>query len=89
MTQPVLREDEQPWVNDDPASTPQSSVANVTARPVLSCVLLGEEPLAARCGDVLLERGHQILGLVSGSAALSQWARSRNIPVFARSAYRP
>lgn len=59
------------------------------ARAVLSCVLLGEEPLAARCGDGLLDRGHQILGVVSGAPAVRQWARSRNIPVFARSAYRP
>jgi len=90
MLEAVIRADAQHGVSDDPApSAPTSGVAALTARPVLSCVLLGEEPLAARCGELLLERGHDILGLVSGSPALRQWARARNIPVFERGSSRP
>jgi amino acid adenylation domain-containing protein len=89
MTEAVLLDDAQSWLADEPVqSIPESGVAPVAARPALTCVLLGEEPLAARCGDVLLERGHAIIGLVSSSAALCRWARSRGIPVVARGAHR-
>src|SRR5262245_54832544 len=89
MGEAVFRDDARRWGDDEPApSIPESGVVPVAARPALTCVLLGEEPLAARCGDVLLERGHSILGLVTSSAALRQWARARNIPVLERRGYR-
>ncbi|HTV18201.1 MAG TPA: formyltransferase family protein, partial [Polyangiaceae bacterium] len=87
MTQPVIRDDltQRRRFADEPKL---SAVAEVPERPSFTCVLLGEEPLAARCADVLVERGHQIIGVVSGAAPLRQWARGRNIPVFARNEYR-
>lgn len=65
-----------------------AAVAKASERPVFSCVLLGEEPLAARCADALVERGHQVLGVVSATAPLRQWARARNIPIYERGTYR-
>ena len=89
MTQPLFRDD-LPSLRrgaDEPKLAPVVSAG--AARPTLSCILLGEEPLAARCADVLAERGHQILGVVSEAAPLRQWARARNIPTFSRRSYRP
>jgi hypothetical protein len=49
--------------------------------------LLGEEPLAARCGDHLLGRGHVILGVVAASPAIAQWAKARGVRLIERGAY--
>jgi len=88
MTQPLIRDDltQRRRGADEPRS---AAAAIASERPAFSCIVLGEEPLAVRCADVLVERGHQILGVVSGAAPLRQWARARNIPVFERSNYRP
>jgi amino acid adenylation domain-containing protein len=88
MTQHLLRDDlaSRRSANDNERN-PTSDVSE--ARPAFSCILLGEEPLAARCADVLAERGHRIVGVVSNAAPLRQWARARNIPAFERNAYRP
>jgi amino acid adenylation domain-containing protein len=91
MTQPLLRDDSSARPTGEPepdSSMVEHETANDMTPAHLGCVLLGEEPLAARCGDLLLDRGHQILGLVSSSPALRQWARARSIPVFERGAYR-
>ena len=56
-------------------------------RPAFRCVLLGEEPLAARCGDHLLGKGHEVLGVVAASPAIAQWAKARGLPLIERSAY--
>jgi amino acid adenylation domain-containing protein len=89
MTQPLIRDDSpsQRRGAEEPKLAPVARACE--ARPALSCILLGEEPLAARCADVLAERGHQVLGVVSDSAPLRQWARARNIPTFSRTSYRP
>jgi amino acid adenylation domain-containing protein len=58
-----------------------------TVKPVFSCVLLGEEPLAAHCGDYLLEQGHRIVGVIAASAAVRQWAKSRELLLVDRKAY--
>ena len=58
-------------------------------RPIetLECLLLGEEPLAQRCAEVLLERGHRIVALVTNTQALETWARDNGIPTLTRSSY--
>lgn len=90
MTQPLIRDDSPARRRGAEEPTKPTPVARAgEARPSLSCVLLGEEPLAVRCADVLAERGHQILGVVSEAVPLRQWARARNIPTFSRSSYRP
>ena len=48
-------------------------------RPVLRCLILGEEPIVARCGELLLERGHQILALSSKQVSLQSWADKKKI----------
>src|SRR5689334_9803782 len=86
MTQPVLREDlGSPPPFDLAGPTPELGVVH----QALTCVLLGEEPLAARCGELLLERGHAIIGCVATSPVIRQWAKSHGIPTFERNAYRP
>ncbi|HYO95525.1 MAG TPA: amino acid adenylation domain-containing protein [Polyangiaceae bacterium] len=52
-----------------------------------ACVLLGEEPLVARCAEVLLARGHRILAIVSSAAAIVRFASERSIAVLARAEY--
>ena len=46
------------------------------------CVILGEEgTLAARCGEVLREAGHDILLMVTPSADIAAWARASDVRV--------
>src|SRR5690606_26972464 len=88
MTQPVIHDDltSRRRAGDElRLATP----ATATEPSTFSCVVLGEEPLAVRCADVLLERGHRVLGVVSSAAPLRQWARARDIPAFERGSYRP
>jgi amino acid adenylation domain-containing protein len=85
MTQPLLHDD----LTQRRRVAELEAPAKAKERAAFSCIVLGEEPLAARCADVLLDRGHQILGVVSSAAPLRQWARARSIPVFDRSSYRP
>src|SRR5688572_19783765 len=93
MTQPLIRDDfgvRREQLEERRSGAPSGVAAKDDSLiRSLGCVLLGEEPLAARCGDVLLERGHQILGLVSNSPALRQWAKGRGVAVFERGKYRP
>jgi amino acid adenylation domain-containing protein len=49
--------------------------------------VLGEEPLAARCADHLMQRGHMLVGMVASSAVLRQWAKARNIQLLTRAEY--
>jgi amino acid adenylation domain-containing protein len=53
----------------------------------LSCLVLGEEPLAQRCAEVLLERGHNIVALVTNNQALEVWSRDQGILTLKRSEY--
>ncbi len=89
MNQSALRNDPTcPQSSEgDPAITSAVRAVSGSAHPLYSCVLLGEEPLASRCGDYLLERGHAIIGLVASAHALRQWAKARGIAVIERSAY--
>ncbi|MEG4054907.1 MULTISPECIES: amino acid adenylation domain-containing protein [unclassified Microcoleus] len=45
-----------------------------------SCFLIGETSLLIQCGEIILKRKHQIVGIVSPDRAISQWAKQNGIP---------
>jgi amino acid adenylation domain-containing protein len=45
-----------------------------------SCFLIGEGTLPIQCGELLLERGHKIFGVISSDALISSWAKGKDIP---------
>jgi len=45
------------------------------------CFLIGADTLLVACGDVLLQRGHEIAGVLTRTARVADWARSNGIPV--------
>ena len=45
----------------------------------MSCHLLGSEALLINCADVLLERGHVILGMVSDAPAITAWCTNLGV----------
>jgi folate-dependent phosphoribosylglycinamide formyltransferase PurN len=48
--------------------------------PPFSCYLIGETSLPASCGEILLQGGHAVLGVVSSDADVVRWARERDVP---------
>ena len=44
-----------------------------------SCFLMGEGTLPIQCAELLLEQGHQILGIVSPDESISDWAKEKGI----------
>jgi natural product biosynthesis luciferase-like monooxygenase protein len=52
---------------------------NAPAAP-LRCFLVGSDTLLVQCAEILLERGHRIMGVVSSAAPIEQWAAGRKIP---------
>lgn len=48
-----------------------------------SCYLIGEDTLLIECGEILLTKGHNILGIITAVPRISQWAHSKSIPVIA------
>lgn len=59
----------------------------VSRESKLTCLLLGEEPLLTRCGDVLRERGHLIQAVVTTSAFVRRWCEDLGLRVLARDEY--
>jgi hypothetical protein len=45
-----------------------------------SCFLIREGTLPIQCAELLLERGHEILGLISPEPSISPWAKGKDIP---------
>jgi surfactin family lipopeptide synthetase A len=45
-----------------------------------SCFIIGEGTLLIQCAELLLERGHEILGVISSDASISSWAKRKDIP---------
>src|SRR5262249_45221570 len=54
-----------------------ASLRSMTAG--LSCLLLGEEPLLQRCGEVLRARGHHIVAVVTRAPALETWCAEHGL----------
>ena len=46
-----------------------------------SCWLIGADTLLAECGEVLLARGHDVRGVVTGSERIAEWAGERELAV--------
>ncbi len=55
----------------------------MTTHNPYSSVLIGDESLLIQCAEVLLERGHSVLQVVSQNAAIKSWAQKRSIEIVA------
>jgi natural product biosynthesis luciferase-like monooxygenase protein len=49
-------------------------------RNKISSLLLGEGTLLTHCADTLLDRGHEVKGIVSANAEIRRWADTRKVP---------
>lgn len=47
----------------------------------LSCYIIGGQSLLIRCADVLLQRQHEILGVITADPAVQEWCESQDIAV--------
>jgi methionyl-tRNA formyltransferase len=47
---------------------------------LFSCFIIGEGTLPIQCAELLLEKGHQIFGVISSDASISSWAKGKDIP---------
>ena len=45
------------------------------------CYIIGEGSLPVQCGEVLLGRGHQVLGVISSDSGTREWANEKHIPI--------
>jgi len=45
-----------------------------------SCFMLGSESHLIRCAEILLQRGHQICGIISTESPITNWAEERGVP---------
>ena len=48
---------------------------------MLRCFLIGGDSLLVECGETLLRGGHAVLGVVTSTPRIAEWARQRGIPV--------
>jgi natural product biosynthesis luciferase-like monooxygenase protein len=46
-----------------------------------NCVVMGDDTLLLQCSEMLLERGHRIVGVVTTSEAVESWARRHDCAV--------
>ncbi|MEQ8484115.1 MAG: LLM class flavin-dependent oxidoreductase [Pseudomonadales bacterium] len=46
-----------------------------------TCCLIGGDTLLTQCGEILLDQGHRIVHVVTGSATVSAWARRHGLDV--------
>ncbi len=44
-----------------------------------SCLIIGADTLLIQCGGILLQRGHQIYGVISSEPTITHWAREQGI----------
>ena len=45
------------------------------------CYLIGGNTLLIECGEILLQKGHNIYGVITATRRLMDWARDRAIPI--------
>jgi natural product biosynthesis luciferase-like monooxygenase protein len=45
------------------------------------CYVIGNESLAIQCADILLERGHAVLGIAATDEGIARWAEGKRIPL--------
>lgn len=48
-----------------------------------SCYVKGEESLLMQCSEIMLARGHEIRGIISKAAAITNWAAEKGIAILA------
>ncbi|KNB53183.1 amino acid adenylation domain-containing protein [Streptomyces caatingaensis] len=48
-----------------------------------SCFLVGGNAMVASCAELLLERGHRVLGVVTAAPAVRDWAERAGLPALA------
>ncbi len=48
---------------------------------LFGCYIIGEDSLTIQCADAVLERGHELLGIVSSEVKVKNWALKQNVPV--------
>src|SRR5215207_1137069 len=48
--------------------------------PRMTCYLVGTESLLVQCAEMLLARGHEVLGIVSSAPIICRWADDRGLP---------
>jgi len=53
------------------------------SQKTFSCFLIGADSLLSECGEILLSKGHNILGVVTSAPKISAWAHSKSLPVIA------
>ncbi len=46
----------------------------------VTCVLMGDGSLLTQCGNLLLDRGHQIRAVITSSEEVAGWATERGLP---------
>lgn len=51
-----------------------------TLRKMTSSYLMGEELLLVECAEILLNKGHQVLGIISPNHQILEWAGKHDIP---------
>jgi amino acid adenylation domain-containing protein len=49
-------------------------------RERFSCFIIGEGTLPIQCGEILLNRGHEICGIISPDISINRWAEEKHIP---------
>lgn len=47
----------------------------------LSCFLIGGDTLLTECGEILLEKEHRILGVITSAPKVAAWASAKSLPV--------
>lgn len=52
-----------------------------TQHQSFSCYLIGHQSLVIPCAQHLLEKGHQILGIISSGTSIDRWATDQKIPL--------
>ena len=45
------------------------------------CFLVGGESLLVQCAEILLERGHEVVGVATANPDIESWAEGRSLPV--------
>src|SRR5687768_16910977 len=48
-------------------------------RDPLRCFIVGEGTLPIQCGEILLDRGHEICGVMSRDASILRWAEGKAV----------
>lgn len=46
-----------------------------------NCYVMGEESLLIQCTEILLERGHDVRGVITKSSAITNWATEKALPI--------